>query len=38
MSAIAIRPFRSGDEAAFRRLNEEWITHYFKLEPAWLSS
>ena len=30
---IAIREFQAGDEAAFRRLNEEWITRYFKLEP-----
>jgi putative acetyltransferase len=30
---IAIRHFRPGDEAAFRRLNEEWIARYFKIEP-----
>jgi putative acetyltransferase len=30
---ITIREFRAGDEAAFRRLNEEWITRYFVLEP-----
>ncbi len=29
---IAIRQFRSGDAAAFRRLNEEWITRYFRME------
>jgi GNAT superfamily N-acetyltransferase len=34
MSAVTIRPFQPGDEAAFRRLNEEWITRYFKLEPT----
>jgi putative acetyltransferase len=30
---IVIRPFQSGDAAAFRRLNEEWITRYFRVEP-----
>jgi putative acetyltransferase len=30
---ITIREFRPGDEAAFRGLNEEWITRYFVLEP-----
>jgi putative acetyltransferase len=30
---ITIREFEDGDEDAFRRLNEEWITRYFKLEP-----
>ncbi|HEY3740506.1 MAG TPA: GNAT family N-acetyltransferase [Bryobacteraceae bacterium] len=29
---IKIREFHPGDEAAFRRLNEEWITRYFVLE------
>lgn len=29
---ILIRPFRPGDEAAFRSLNEAWITRFFKLE------
>jgi putative acetyltransferase len=29
---IRIRQFRSGDAAAFRRLNEEWITRYFRME------
>jgi GNAT superfamily N-acetyltransferase len=29
---IRIREFRPGDEAAFRRLSEEWITRYFSLE------
>jgi putative acetyltransferase len=28
-----IREFRPGDEAAFRALNEEWITRYFAVEP-----
>lgn len=30
---VNIREFRTGDEAAFRSLNEEWITRYFALEP-----
>ncbi len=30
---MLVREFVAGDEAAFRRLNEEWITRYFKLEP-----
>jgi putative acetyltransferase len=30
---LAIRDFRPGDEAAFRSLNEEWITRYFEVEP-----
>src|SRR5437764_9270790 len=30
---VTIREFLSGDEAAFRRLNEEWIVRYFALEP-----
>jgi putative acetyltransferase len=29
---IVVREFEAGDEAAFRRLNEEWITKYFKIE------
>jgi GNAT superfamily N-acetyltransferase len=29
---IAIREFQPGDEMAFRRLNEEWITRYFHME------
>jgi N-acetylglutamate synthase-like GNAT family acetyltransferase len=29
-----IRPFRAGvDEAAFRSLNEAWLTKYFRIEP-----
>jgi GNAT superfamily N-acetyltransferase len=30
---LIIREFRPGDEAAFRKLNEEWIIRYFALEP-----
>lgn len=30
---LTIREFRSGDEAAFRTLNEEWIVRHFALEP-----
>jgi len=33
MNDVRVREFLAGDEAAFRRLNEEWITRYFKLEP-----
>ena len=29
---ITTREFRPGDEACFRKLNEEWITRYFVLE------
>ena len=29
---IAVREFRPGDEACFRKLNEEWITQYFSIE------
>jgi GNAT superfamily N-acetyltransferase len=32
-TALAIREFQPGDEADFRRLNEEWIVRYFALEP-----
>jgi putative acetyltransferase len=31
---VTIREFEAGDEAAFRRLNEEWIRRYFEMEPA----
>ncbi len=31
---IRMREFEPGDEAAFRRLNEEWISRYFKVEPT----
>jgi GNAT superfamily N-acetyltransferase len=30
---ILIREFQPGDAGNFRRLNEEWITAYFKLDP-----
>ena len=29
---LTVREFLPGDDAAFRRLNEEWITRYFVLE------
>jgi ribosomal protein S18 acetylase RimI-like enzyme len=29
-----LRDFRPGDQPIFRQLNEEWISHYFTLEPA----
>lgn len=32
MPDLLIREFQPGDEAAFRRLNEEWIVRYFALE------
>jgi putative acetyltransferase len=30
---VTIREFRPGDETSFRKLNEEWITRYFRIEP-----
>ena len=30
--SLLVRPFRPGDEAAFRLLNEQWIEQYFTLE------
>ena len=30
---ISVRQFQAGDAAAFRRLNEEWITRFFRIEP-----
>ena len=33
-SAATLRDFRPGDQPIFRQLNEEWISRYFKLEPA----
>jgi GNAT superfamily N-acetyltransferase len=30
---VSIRQFQPGDAAAFRRLNEEWITRLFRIEP-----
>lgn len=32
VAEIGIRQFQPGDAAAFRRLNEEWITRYFRIE------
>jgi GNAT superfamily N-acetyltransferase len=32
VSNVAIREFQSGDEGSFCRLNEEWITRYFRIE------
>jgi GNAT superfamily N-acetyltransferase len=32
-SAVQIREFQTGDAEAFRRLNEEWVTRYFRIEP-----
>jgi putative acetyltransferase len=32
-SEVTIREFQPGDEAAFRKLNEEWIARYFRIEP-----
>ncbi len=29
---ITIREFQPGDETSFRKLNEEWITRYFRIE------
>lgn len=31
---LVFRTYRPGDEAAFFRLNEAWITRMFELEPA----
>jgi putative acetyltransferase len=31
---VSIRPFRFGDESAFRKLNERWISQYSKVEEA----
>lgn len=31
-SEVTIREFHSGDEVSFRKLNEEWIEHYFRVE------
>jgi putative acetyltransferase len=33
VAEIGIRQFQSGDAAAFQRLNEEWITRFFRIEP-----
>jgi len=32
-SEVTIREFQPGDEICFRRLNEEWIERYFRIEP-----
>jgi GNAT superfamily N-acetyltransferase len=32
-SSLTFREFGQGDETAFRSLNEEWITRYFRMEP-----
>jgi putative acetyltransferase len=34
VAEIGIRHFQPGDAAAFRRLNEEWITRFFRIEPV----
>lgn len=34
MDELLLRTFRPGDEEAFRRLNEAWITELFALEEA----
>ncbi len=31
--AVRVREFEPGDEVAFRRRNEEWISAFFTLEP-----
>jgi putative acetyltransferase len=33
VAEISIRQFQPGDAAAFRSLNEEWITRFFRIEP-----
>jgi len=33
LAEIGIRQFQPGDAAAFRRLNEEWIIRFFRIEP-----
>jgi len=32
-SEVSIREFQLGDEVSFRKLNEEWIECYFRIEP-----
>jgi putative acetyltransferase len=32
MIPLTLRPFRTGDETAFRELNEAWIRQYFAIE------
>lgn len=36
--ALIQRAFQPGDEAAFQRLNEEWIGRFFVLEPKDIAS
>jgi putative acetyltransferase len=33
MHRVLIRTFRPSDEEPFRRLNEDWISRYFAMEP-----
>jgi GNAT superfamily N-acetyltransferase len=33
ISEITLREFQPGDEVYFRKLNEEWIERYFRVEP-----
>jgi GNAT superfamily N-acetyltransferase len=33
MNPPVLRPFQTGDEIAFRELNEAWIRQYFSIEP-----
>jgi putative acetyltransferase len=33
LAEIDIRRFQKGDAAVFRRLNEDWITRFFRIEP-----
>ncbi len=35
---VTIREFQAGDQAAFERINAEWITRHFVLEPKDLSA
>lgn len=34
MPDLVLRTFQTGDEAAFQRLNEDWISRYFAIEAA----
>ena len=34
MKDVLLRTFRPGDEAAFQKLNEAWISKYFAMEDA----
>jgi N-acetylglutamate synthase-like GNAT family acetyltransferase len=34
LNEVLYRTFRPGDEAAFLRLNEDWISKFFTIEPA----